>query len=388
MKLADRMSRLGTEGAFDVLVRARDLELKGHKVIHMEIGEPDFDTPPNIVNAGVRALQSGMTHYSPSAGIPELRAAIADHVSRSRGIAVAPENVVVVPGAKPIMYFLMTALLEPGDEVIFPDPGFPIYASMVDFLGAVRKPLILRGENDWHFDADQFKALLSPHTKLIILNTPHNPTGAVMTREELELIADAAREHDIFVLSDEIYERILYEGTHLSIASLPGMLERTCILDGFSKTYAMTGWRIGYGVMPEWLAKGVAQLQTNATSCVATFTQIAGVEALRGTQEDASKMVAAFKQRRDVIVSGLNTIKGFHCTMPNGAFYAFPDIRETGKSSSDLARYLLDEAHVGCLRGDGFGDQGVGHIRFAYAQSVEAIEDALDRIEKAVKRLR
>lgn len=387
MKLADRMSRLGTEGAFDVLVRARDLELKGHKVIHMEIGEPDFDTPPNVVNAGVMALQSGMTHYSPSAGIPELREAIADHIARSRGIAVGPDNVVVVPGAKPVMYFVMTSMLEPGDEVIYPDPGFPIYASMIDFLGAVRRPLMLRGDKDWHFDPDEFKSLLSPRTKMIIINTPHNPTGAVMTREELDLIADAARERDLLVMSDEIYERILYEGTHISIAALPGMLERTCILDGFSKTYAMTGWRLGYGVMPEWLAQAVTQLQTNATSCVATFTQVAGVEALRGTQDDASRMVTAFKARRDVIVSGLNSIRGFRCTMPHGAFYAFPDIVETGKSSTELARYLLDEAHVGCLRGDGFGEQGVGHIRFAYAQSVEAIEDALDRIEKAVKRL-
>ncbi len=388
MQLANRMQRLGTEGAFDVLVRARELELQGHNVIHMEIGEPDFDTPANVIHAGVKALQNGFTHYSPSAGIPELRQAIAEHISRSRGIPVSIENVVVVPGAKPVMYFVMTAMLEPGDEVIYPDPGFPIYASLIDFLGAVRKPMKLWDSNDWHFDPDEFKALVSPKTKMIIFNTPHNPTGAVMTREELEVIAAAAREHDMLVLADEIYERILYEGQHISIASLPDMLERTVILDGFSKTYAMTGWRLGYGVMPAWLAEGVTKLMTNSNSCVATFTQVAGVEALRGPQSDVTKMVAAFKQRRDVIVSGLNNIKGFRCSMPHGAFYAFPNIDDTGKTSTEIAKYLLDEAHVACLRGDGFGEMGVGHVRFAYAQSVEHIEEALDRIEKAVKKLR
>jgi aspartate/methionine/tyrosine aminotransferase len=387
MKLAKRMSRLGTEGAFDVLVRARALEAQGHNVIHMEIGEPDFDTPQNVIGAGVSALQAGYTHYSPSAGIPELRAAIAAHISRTRNITVGPERIVVVPGAKPIMYFVMTALLEEGDEVIYPDPGFPIYASLIDFLGAVRKPMKLHDELGWRFDPDEFKSLITPKTKLIIFNSPHNPTGAILTRDELELIAAAAREHDILVLADEIYERILYDGVHLSIASLPDMLDRTVILDGFSKTYAMTGWRLGYGVMPVWLADAVAQLMTNSNSCVATFTQLAGVEALQGPQDDAAKMVAAFKQRRDVIVNGLNSIKGFHCALPQGAFYAFPNVTGTGKTSTELATYLLNEAHVACLRGDGFGEQGWGHVRFAYAQSVEAIEEALDRIERAVQKL-
>ena len=387
MQLAKRMSRLGSEGAFDVLVRARALEAQGHNVIHMEIGEPDFDTPRNVVETGIQALRAGQTHYSPSAGIPELREAIAERVARSRGIAVDPKEVVVVPGAKPVMYFVMTAMLEVGDEVIYPDPGFPIYASMIDFLGAVRRPMNLRSANDWRFDAAEFKALLSHKTKLIILNTPHNPTGAVMTRADLQVIADAARERDILVLSDEIYERILYDGVHVSIASLPGMQGRTVILDGFSKTYAMTGWRLGYGVMPVWLAAAVEQLMSNSNSCVATFTQLAGVQALRGPQDDVENMVAQFRARRDVIIGGLNQIPGFRCSNPQGAFYAFPDITATGKSSTELASYLLNEAHVACLRGDGFGANGVGHLRFAYAQSPAAIEDALDRIDKAVRRL-
>lgn len=387
MQLAKRMSRLGSEGAFDVLVRAHALEAQGHHVIHMEIGEPDFDTPSNVVEAGIQALRSGQTHYSPSAGLPALREAIAERVAKSRGIAVDPAQVVVVPGAKPVMYFVMTAMLEEGDEVIYPDPGFPIYGSMIDFLGAVRRPMNLRGANDWCFDAGEFKSLLSPRTKLIILNTPNNPTGAVLTREDLQIIADAARERDILVLSDEIYERILYDGAHVSIAALPGMQARTVILDGFSKTYAMTGWRLGYGVMPVWLASAVEQLMTNSNSCVASFTQQAGVEALRGPQTDVEKMVAQFRARRDVIVGGLNLIPGFHCSLPQGAFYAFPDITGTGKSSTELAAYLLNEAHVACLRGDGFGANGVGHLRFAYAQSTAAIEDALDRIDRAVRRL-
>jgi aspartate/methionine/tyrosine aminotransferase len=387
MQLATRMSRLGSEGAFDVLMRARALEAQGHKVIHMEIGEPDFDTPPDVVESGIRALRAGQTHYAPSAGIPELRAAIADRVSRSRGIAVDPGQVVVVPGAKPVMYFVMTAMLEEGDEVIYPDPGFPIYASMIDFLGAVRRPMNMRSSNGWRFDAGEFEALLSPQTKLIILNSPHNPTGSVMTAADLQIVAAAARGHDILVLSDEIYERILYGGVHVSIAALPGMQERTAVLDGFSKTYAMTGWRLGYGVMPVWLAEAVEKLMANSNSCVATFTQLAGVQALRGPQDDVEHMVAQFGARRDVIVNGLNHIPGFRCSLPHGAFYAFPDVSGTGRSSSDLAAYLLNEAHVACLRGDGFGANGVGHLRFAYAQSTEAIEDALDRIDRAVRKL-
>jgi aspartate/methionine/tyrosine aminotransferase len=387
MKLAERMSRLGTEGAFEVLTRARALETQGHHVIHMEIGEPDFDTPANVVQAGVRALHGGYTHYTPSAGIPELRQAIAQRVGHSRGLSIDPAQVVVVPGAKPVMYFVMTAMLEEGDEVIYPDPGFPIYASLIDFLGAVRKPMNLRGSNDWRFDANEFKTLLSPRTRMIILNTPHNPSGSVMTKAELEVIANAARERDLLVLSDEIYERILYQGQHVSIASLPGMQERTVILDGFSKAYAMTGWRLGFGVMPVWLVAAVERLMTNSNSCVATFTQLAGVEALRGPQDDVTKMVSAFKARRDVIVSGLNSIKGFRCALPQGAFYAFPDITGTGKTSTELAMYLLNNAHVACLRGDGFGANGVGHLRFAYAQSVETIEEALDRIDKAIRKL-
>ncbi|MBI5876016.1 MAG: pyridoxal phosphate-dependent aminotransferase [Chloroflexi bacterium] len=388
MKLANRMARLGTEGAFEVLQRARAIEALGHNVIHMEIGEPDFDTPINVVEAGVQALRGGYTHYAPSAGLPELREAIAAHIAASRKIKAGSENVVVVPGAKPIMYFVMTALLEEGDEVIYPDPGFPIYASMANFLGASARPMRLRGSNGWRFDPDEFRATVTPRTRLIILNSPHNPTGTVLTRDELEVIAEAAQQYDCMVLSDEIYERIIYDGTHLSIASLPGMAERTIVLDGFSKAYAMTGWRLGYGVMPVWLADAVTKLQTNSNSCVATFTQLAGLEAIKGRQDDVERMVASFRRRRDVIVSGLNSIPGLRCAMPAGAFYAFPNVEGTGKSSDEVARYLLQEAHVACLRGDGFGDMGAGYLRFAYAQSVEAIEEALDRIDRAVRKLR
>jgi len=388
MKLASRMARLGTEGAFEVLQAARAIEARGQRVIHMEIGEPDFDTPINVVEAGIAALRGGHTHYSPSAGIPELREAIAAHVARSRNITVGADNVVVVPGAKPIMYFVMTALLEEGDEVIYPDPGFPIYASMANFTGAVAKPMKLRGANGWRFDLDEFRASVTPRTKLIILNSPHNPTGTILTRDELDVIAAMAQKYDCMVLSDEIYERIIYSGEHISIASLPGMLERTIILDGYSKAYAMTGWRLGYGVMPVWLADAVTKLQTNSNSCVATFTQLAGLEALKGPQDDVTKMVEAFRRRRDVIVNGLNSIPGLRCAMPSGAFYAFPNVDGTGKSSTEVARYLLEEAHVASLRGDGFGEMGAGYLRFAYAQSVEAIEEALDRIDQAVRTLR
>ncbi len=386
MKLAKCMERLGTETAFKVLAKAKELETQGREIIHLEIGEPDFDTPSNIIEAAVQALWSGYTHYTPAAGIPALRQAIAEHVSRTRGIEVSPDQVVVTPGAKPIMFFTILALVEAGDEVICPNPGFPIYESMICFVGATPVPLQLREENDFRFDADEFRAKVSPRTKLIILNSPQNPTGGVLERMDLEVIAEAAQEYDIMVLSDEIYSRILYEGEHVSIASLPGMQERTIILDGFSKTYAMTGWRLGYGVMRKDLAAEITNLQINSNSCTAAFTQMAGIEALKGPQDAVDQMVAEFRRRRDVIIEGLNHIPGFRCATPRGAFYAFPNVQGTGISSDELETYLLEEAGVAVLSGTAFGKYGDGYLRLSYANSVENIQKALERrLPKSVK---
>ncbi|MGB9880529.1 MAG: pyridoxal phosphate-dependent aminotransferase, partial [Anaerolineae bacterium] len=326
MKLAQRMSRLGTETAFEVLVRAKALEAQGREVIHLEIGEPDFDTPAHIIEAACRALHSGYTHYVPSAGIPELREAIAEDVSKSRGITVNPNQVVVTPGAKPIMFFVILALAESGDEVIYPNPGFPIYESMINFVGATPVPLRLLEEREFGFDVDELRSKVNPRTKLIIINSPHNPCGSMLSREQLAAIAEIVAQYDVMILSDEIYSRIVYDGEFVSITSFPGMVERTIILDGFSKTYAMTGWRMGYGVMPEALAAQVAKLMTNSNSCTAAFTQVTGVEALRGPQDESYKMVAAFKERRDFIVKGLNEIPGIRCLLPKGAFYVFPNV--------------------------------------------------------------
>lgn len=384
MKLAARMSRLGTETAFEVLAKARALEAQGHEIIHLEIGEPDFNTPANIVEAAIEAIRSGQTHYTPSAGIPELRKAVAEEVSRTRNIPVKPEEVVIVPGGKPIMFFAILALCEEGDEVIYPNPGFPIYESMINFVGARPVPIRLRMEKEFSFDVEELKSLVSPRTKMLIINSPHNPTGGVLSREDLEAVAEIALENDLIVLSDEIYCRILYEGEFASIASIEGMKERTIILDGFSKTYAMTGWRLGYGVMPEGLAVQMAKLMTNSVSCNAAFTMYAGIEALRGPQEEPAKMVEAFRNRRDVIVEGLNSIPGFKCLKPKGAFYAFPNIEGTGRSSRELESYLLNEAGVATLSGTSFGEYGEGFLRLSYANSVENIEKALERIRQAL----
>ncbi len=382
LKVAKRMSRLGTETAFEVLVRAKALEAQGKDIVHLEIGEPDFDTPQNVVDAGVKALKGGFTHYGPSAGLPQLRKAIADDVAKSRGIKVAPEEVVVVPGGKPIIFFVMTALVDEGDEVIYPNPGFPIYESMINFLGAKGVPIQLREEKDFSFDVNEFKSLITDRTKLIILNSPHNPTGGILTEKDVRGIAAAIGDRDIMVLSDEIYSRLVFEGKHFSIASLEGWKERTIILDGFSKTYAMTGWRLGYGVMRADLATHVSRLQTNATSCTATFTQIAGVEALTGSQESVEKMCEEFIKRRDVMVAGLNKIKGFSCRVPKGAFYVFPNITKTGWKSKKLADAILDEAGVAGLSGTSFGAYGEGYLRFSVANSIENINKALERIGK------
>jgi aspartate/methionine/tyrosine aminotransferase len=387
MQLAAKMGRLGTETAFEVLARARALEAQGREIIHLEIGEPDFDTPSNIVETGIEALREGRTHYTPSGGIPELRTAVAQEVARTRRIIVDPQQVVITPGAKPIMFFSLLALCQEGDEVIYPNPGFPIYESMINFVGAVPVSLRLREENDFRIDRESFPSLISPRTRLIILNSPQNPTGSVLAQGDLEVVAQCAVETEALVLSDEIYSRILYDGEHRSIASLPGMAERTIILDGFSKTYAMTGWRLGYGVMPQDLAEQMAKLMVNSTSCTAAFTQWAGIEALTGPQNAVEGMVAAFRERRDVIVEGLNKIPGFRCRVPRGAFYAFPNIEATGLGSVEMQDYLLEEAGVAALAGSSFGAQGEGFLRLSYANSVPNIRQALQRVTEAIGRL-
>lgn len=387
MKLAEAMSRLGTETAFEVLARARALEAQGREIIHLEIGEPDFDTPSNIVEAAGAALYEGYTHYCPSAGIPELREAIAECTSETRGIEVRPEHVVVTPGAKPIMFFSILALVEEGDEVLYPNPGFPIYESMINFVGAKPVPLVLEEERGFRFDVSQLEEKVSPRTKMIIMNTPQNPTGGVLTREDLEAIAEVAQKHDLMVLSDEVYERIIYEGEHVSFLSLPGVQERTILLNGFSKTYAMTGWRLGYGVMPEELAVHISRLMTNSNSCTATFTQWAGIEALRGPQDASYEMVQEFKRRRDVIVPGLNAIEGIRCATPKGAFYVFPNVEGTGMNERDFADYSMQEAGVAVLAGTSFGEHGRGFVRMSYANSVENLKKALANIEAALSRL-
>jgi aspartate/methionine/tyrosine aminotransferase len=386
MRLSERMARLGTETAFEVLVRARALEAQGKNVVHLEIGEPDFDTPAHISQAAMAALQAGATHYGPSAGLPELRAAIAEESTRRRGVRATPETVVVTPGAKPILFFVILALVDPGDEVLYPNPGFPIYESMIRYIGGVPVPIRLLEEKQFALDVDQLVSRIGKKTRLIIINSPHNPTGGVIAEDGLRAIADVAVKHGVPVLSDEIYSRILYDGEHKSIAALPGMQPLAIVLDGFSKTYAMTGWRLGYGVMPAPFAQVVAKLQTNSTSCTATFTQKAGIAALAGDQASVDAMVAEFKRRRDVIVEGLRAIPGIQCVRPKGAFYVFPNIFGTGYSARALADRLLDEAGVACLSGTAFGEFGEGHLRFSYANSLENIQEALRRIRALLTR--
>ncbi|MFZ0310665.1 MAG: pyridoxal phosphate-dependent aminotransferase [Candidatus Sulfotelmatobacter sp.] len=385
LQLARRMSRLGTETAFEVLNKARALERQGKSIIHLEIGEPDFDTPANVVEAAVDALHKGWTHYGPSAGLPELRQTIADYVSRTRGVKVTPEEVVVVPGGKPIIFFTILTLIDEGDEVIYPNPGFPIYESMINYVGGRAVPIQLREERDFSLNVDELAALITDRTKLIILNSPQNPTGGVMQRKDVEQVAEVIGDRNILVLSDEIYSRLLFEGEHFSIMSVPGMQERTILLDGFSKTYAMTGWRMGYGVMRADLAAHITRLMTNSNSCTASFTQVAGIEALRGDQTSVDHMCAEFKRRRDVFVAGLNKIKGFSCRMPKGAFYVFPNITKTGWKSKPLADALLEQAGVAALSGTAFGAFGEGYLRFSVANSLENLQQALDRIDQWTK---
>ena len=383
VRLAERIGRLGAESAFDVLVKARGLEALGRSIVHLEIGEPDFPTPPHIVEAAKRALDEGWTHYGPTQGLPELREAIASYISRTRGIPVGPQQVAVVPGGKPIIFFPLIALVEPGDEVIYPNPGFPIYESMIRFLGAKPVAMPLVESRGFSIDLDFLYDRLSDRTKLVILNAPQNPTGGVIPREDLRAISEMLANRDVMVLSDEIYSRIHYgDEPPVSITAFPSMLEKTIILDGFSKTYAMTGWRIGYGVMPEWLVTAVNKLMVNSNSCTASFTQRAGIAALTGPQDAVTAMVTEFKRRRDAFCAGLNQIPGFRCALPGGAFYAFPNVTATGMSSRRLADLLLEEAGVSCLNGGDFGEYGEGYIRFSYANSFANLMEAVERIRK------
>jgi aspartate/methionine/tyrosine aminotransferase len=387
MDIAERMGRLGTESAFEVLARARALERQGRSVVHLEIGEPDFDTPDHIKAAAKRALDAGATHYGPSAGLPELREAIAQHVAETRGIDVAADEVVVTPGAKPIMFFAILALVNRGDEVVYPNPGFPIYESVVNFVGGVPVPIPLTEATGFGFDLAELERRVSRKTRLIIINSPENPTGGVLEPADVGRIAELARHYRVPVLSDEIYRRFLYEGSFSSIASLPGMKPQTIILDGFSKSYAMTGWRLGYGVMPPALAEHMTRLMTNSASCTASFVQHAGVAALRGDDAPVRAMVEEFRARRDLIVDGLNRIPGVTCARPRGAFYVFPNIKAIRRPSKEVATYLLEEAGVALLWGTAFGEFGEGYLRLSYAASREAIQQALEAMQKALARL-
>jgi len=387
MKLSQKMSRLGTETAFKVLAKAQALEAKGMDVVHLEIGEPDFDTPPNICQAATRALGEGQTHYCNSQGIVPLRVEIAKQIERTRGVPVDPNRVIVTPGAKPIMFYSILALLEEGDEAIYPNPLYPIYESMINFSGAKAVPIPLREELDFRLDVNELKSKITPCTRLIVLNSPHNPTGGMLEESDIRAIAALAQENDIIVLADEIYENIYYEDKPFSIASLPGMLDRTILLSGFSKTYAMTGWRLGYAVVPSGLVDSIVYLIANSVSCTATFIQHAGIEALTGPQDSVPGMVEEFKKRRDLIVDGLNAIPGISCFRPKGAFYVFPNVKNLGMDCNRLADYLLNKAGVAALAGTDFGKYGEGYIRLSYATSQENIKKALEKIEKAAARL-
>lgn len=387
MRFADRMSRLGTESAFEVLAYARRLEAEGHPMIHLEIGEPDFPTPPNIVAAAYRAMQGGATHYTPAAGLPQVRAAIAAEMTRRNGVEVSPAQVVVVPGSKNVLHFALLALIEPGDEVILPDPGYPVYRSLTDFVGAVARPVAIREDRDFRMDLEQVEGTITAKTRMIIINSPQNPTGGVLTEGDLDRLAELALAHDLWVVSDEIYSEICFQELPRPIWARPGLAERTIVMDGLSKTFAMCGWRLGYGVMPEELAGRMETLLINTSACAAAFTQLAAVEALEAPESRAAvaRMVAAFQSRRDTLVAGLNSIPGFRCHLPAASFYAFPNVSETGFTSRDLARRLLEEAGVAALAGEAFGENGKGHLRFAYTVAEEQIAQALERISTFIR---
>jgi aspartate/methionine/tyrosine aminotransferase len=382
------MARLGTETAFEVLVRARALEAKGRNVIHLEIGEPDFDTPAHITEAAIKAMHDGYTHYTPAAGILEARQAVADYVTRTRRIPVKPEHVIIVPGSKNVLLFAMLALVNPGDEVVYPDPGYPIYESVARFVGATLRPIRLREENDFRFDLDEFRSLVGPPTRMVVLNSPHNPCGSMLDRADIEAVAAAVLPTRAMVLSDEIYAQIAYEGEPYSIASVSGMQDRTIILDGMSKTYAMTGWRVGFGVMRPELVERMAQLMINSSSCAAGFSQIATIAALNGPQDAVTAMVAEFKTRRQIIIDELNRMDGVTCRSPRGAFYAFPNVSAIEPESKRLADFLLEEGGVACLAGTSFGAGGRGFLRFSYANNQENIREGMRRVRGALQRYR
>ena len=388
MNFADRMDRLGTESAFEVLAKAKGLEAQGKDIVHLEIGQPDFITPTNIIEAAFKAMKDGHTGYGPSAGLLEFREVIAEHISETRGIAIHPDEVTVTPGAKPIIFFTILALVNEGDEVIYPNPGFPIYESVIDFIDGKAVPLPLREEVGFRFRIEDLEASISDRTKLLIINSPQNPTGGTLAKSDLEAIAELAIKHDFYVLTDEVYSRILYEGTHDSLINLPGMKERTILLEGHSKTYAMTGWRLGYGIAPIELADKITQLTINSNSCTATFTQFAGIEALQGPQDFVHEMVAEFRTRRNAIVDGLNAIEGMSCVKPLGAFYVFPNVSKLPLSCQDLSDYLLENAGVAVLPGTAFGKYGDGYLRLSYANSLENIQEALARMDSAISRIR
>lgn len=388
MEFADRMDRLGTESAFEVLAKAKGLEAQGRDIVHLEIGQPDFITPANIIEAAFKAMKDGHTGYGPSAGLLEFREVIAEHISETRGVEIHPDEVTVTPGAKPIIFFTILALINEGDEVIYPNPGFPIYESVIDFIDAKAVALPLREEVGFRFRIEDLEASISDRTKLLIINSPQNPTGGTLAKSDLEAIAELAIKHDFYVLTDEVYSRILYEGVHDSLISLPGMKERTILLEGHSKTYAMTGWRLGYGIAPTELADKITQLTINSNSCTATFTQFAGIEALKGPQDFVREMVTEFRKRRDAIVDGLNAIEGVSCIKPLGAFYVFPNVSQLPLSCQDLSDYLLEDAGVAVLPGTAFGKFGDGYLRLSYANSLENIQEALVRMDSAISRIR
>ena len=388
MAFAHRIQGLRAEGAYAILARAQALEAEGRDIIHLEIGQPDFDTYSHVALAGVRAIVSGKTRYNPPSGVPALRQALADDAGRRRGMHFGAEQVVVAPGTKPLLFLPLLALLEPGDEVIYPDPGFPSYEAAISLAGGCPVSIPLVEERGYDLDLDALQAAIGPRTRLIILNSPGNPTGGVHPPETLERIAELARSHDLWVLSDEIYARLVYDGEAPSIAALPGMAARTIIADGFSKTYAMTGWRLGFGIMPADLAARMDLLLTHSVGCTATFTQLAGLEAVLGPQDEVDRVVAEFRRRRDLIVAGLNAIPGVHCPVPRGAFYAFPNVSSFGRPSAELAEILLAEAGVALLPGTAFGCNGEGYLRLAYANSVENIQQALERLAAALAPLR
>ena len=384
--LAQRARIPETPSILEILARAKALEAQGRRIVHLEIGEPDFATPPNIRRAAVDALEKGYTHYGPSAGLPEVRQTIADFVAKSRGVAVARDQVVVMNGAKPALFFTLAALVDPGDEVIYPNPGFPAYKESIDVLGGVGVPMPLEEARGFSVDLDRFASLVTPRTKVCILNSPQNPTGGVLPRDVLEEIARLAEKHDFTVISDEIYSRIVYDGPYTSYYSLPGAAARTVLVDGFSKTYAMTGWRLGYAVLPKALAPAVTRLFSNSNSCTTPFIQMAGIEALEGSQQSVVDMLEEFRARRDLLVAGLNRLPGFRCHEPAGAFYVFPNTTGTGMTSTDLQLFLMEKAGVAVIAGPSFGEYGEGYIRLSYANSRENIRAALESMAKALER--